>query len=399
MNKPSYRIIFHIDMNCFFASCEIAENPSLAGKPLVIARDDVFRKSIILTATYEARKYGIYTTMLVKDAIKLCPHVVVAEPHYDLYQYYSKLFFEYLKTITKYIEPMSIDEGFLDVTEVCQKIDALTLAKTIQDTLLKKYKLPCSIGIAPNKFLAKMASDMKKPLGITILRKREIPELLWPLPIEDMMGVGKKTAPKLKAIGINTIGDAANYQNKDLLIKTVGPSMTEYLKEKSYGIDNTQVVFESNDLTESISNSLTFDFDEIDLKVIKDTLKMLTNSVSYRLEKDNLKAYTIGIQIKYNTFKTINRSKGLITPMNDNIELYSVVSELFDEFYDDTPVRLVGVFANRLVKYQEEAKQYSLFDNLDQLEKENKIYQLLRSINNNAGNNIINIGIKKEERK
>lgn len=399
MNKPSYRIIFHIDMNCFFASCEIAENPSLAGKPLVIARDDVFRKSIILTATYEARKYGIYTTMLVKDAIKLCPQVIVAEPHYDLYQYYSKQFFEYLKSITKYIEPMSIDEGFLDVTEVCQKIDALTLAKTIQDTLLKKYKLPCSIGIAPNKFLAKMASDMKKPLGITILRKREIPELLWPLPIEDMMGVGKKTAPKLKTIGINTIGDAANYQNKDLLIKTVGTAMAEYLKEKSYGIDNTPVVFESNDLTESISNSLTFDFDEIDLKVIKDTLKMLSNSVSYRLEKDNLKAYTVGIQIKYNTFKTINRSKGLITPLNDNIELYSVVSELFDEFYDDTPVRLVGVFANRLIKYQEEVKQYSLFDNLDQLEKENKIYQLLRSINNNAGNNIINIGIKKEERK
>lgn len=399
MNKPSYRIIFHIDMNCFFASCEIAENPSLAGKPLIIARDDVFRKSIILTATYEARKYGIYTTMLVKDAIKLCPQVIVCEPHYDLYQYYSKQFFVYLKSITNNIEPMSIDEGFLDVTNVCQKVDALTLAKTIQETLLKKYKLPCSIGIAPNKFLAKMASDMKKPLGIIVLRKREVPELLWPLPIEDMIGVGKKTAPKLKAIGINTIGDAANYKNNDLLIKTVGPAMTEYLKEKSYGIDNSPVVSESNDLSESISNSLTFDFDELDLKVIKDTLKMLTNSVSYRLEKDNLKAYTIGIQIKYNTFKMINRSRSLTTPLNDNVELYSVVNELFDEYYDDTPVRLVGVFVHRLIKYQDEVKQYSLFDDLDQLEKENKIHQLLRNINNNIGNNIINIGIKKEERK
>ncbi len=399
MNKPTYRIIFHIDMNCFFASCEIAENPSLAGKPLIIARDDIFRKSIILTATYEARKYGIYTTMLVKDAIKLCPQIIVCEPHYDLYQYYSKQFFEYLKSITNNIEPMSIDEGFLDVTDVCQKIDALTLAKTIQDTLLKKYKLPCSIGIAPNKFLAKMASDMKKPLGITILRKREVPELLWPLSIDDMIGVGKKTAPKLKAIGINTIGDAANYKDNTLLIKTVGPAMTEYLKEKSYGIDNSPVVSESSDLSESISNSLTFDFDELDLKVIKDTLKMLTNSVSYRLEKDNLKAYTIGIQIKYNTFKTINRSRSLTKPLNDNIELYSVVSELFDEFYDDSPVRLVGVFVHRLIKYQDEVKQYSLFDDLDQLEKENKIHQLLRNINNNIGNNIINIGIKKEERK
>lgn len=400
-NNVSYRIIFHIDMNCFFASCEIAANPELKDKPLIIARDDAFRKSIILTASYEARKYGIYTTMLVKDAIKLCPQVIIEEPHYNLYSYYSKQFFDYLHTITDKIEPMSIDEGFLDVTDVCQKVNALDLAKTIQDTLLSKFKLPCSIGIAPNKFLAKMASDMKKPLGITVLRKREIPELLWPLPIEDMMGVGKKTAPRLKEIGINTIGDAANYQNIELLNKTVGKAMAEYLKDKSFGIDNSPVVCEKKGDAESISNSHTFDFDEINLKTIKETLKVLTNSISYRLEKNDFKAYTIGIQIKFNTFQTINRSKGLNKPTNDSFEMYSIVNELFDEFYDDSPIRLVGVFANRLVKEKEEVKQYSLFDDLDKIEKENDIKKLLGKINSTMGNDIINIGISniKNERK
>lgn len=400
-NNVSYRVIFHIDMNCFFASCEIATNPELKDKPLIIARDDAFRKSIILTASYEARKYGIYTTMLVKDAIKLCPQVIIEEPHYNLYTYYSKQFFDYLHTITEKIEPMSIDEGFLDVTDVCQKVNAIELAKTIQETLLNKFNLPCSIGIAPNKFLAKMASDMKKPLGITILRKREIPELLWPLPIEDMMGVGKKTAPRLKEIGINTIGDAANYKNLELLNKTVGKAMSDYLKEKSFGIDNSPVIYDNHGDVESVSNSHTFDFDEINLKTIKETLKILTNSVSYRLEKEDFKAYTIGVQIKFNTFKTINRSKGLNTPINGSFEMYKIIEELFDEFYDDTPIRLVGVFANRLIKSKEELKQYSLFDDLDKVEKENDIKKLLNKINSTVGNDIINIGIKnvKNERK
>ena len=247
-------------MNCFFASCEIAEDPSLNGKPLIIARDDVFRKSIILTATYEARKYGIYTTMLVKDAIKLCPNVVIREPDYQLYSYYSKKFFDYLRTITNKIEPMSIDEGYLDVTDVCKNVSAIELAQRIQKTLLDEFRLPCSIGIAPNKFLAKMASDMKKPLGITILRKREVEQKLWPLPINNMMGVGKKTAPRLESIGIKTIGDVAKFKNIELLKKTVGPAMTEYLINKSYGIDDSKVIYDSFEDVSSVSNSSTFDF-------------------------------------------------------------------------------------------------------------------------------------------
>lgn len=393
--NQSYKIIFHIDMNCFFASCEIAQSPELENKPIVIARNDVFRKSIILTASYEARKYGIFTTMLVKDAILKCPQVIVIEPHYDLYSHYSHLFFDYLYSITNKVEPMSIDEGFLDVTEVCKNISAIELANKIQSYLYNNYKLPCSIGIAPNKFLAKMASDMKKPMGITVLRKREVEKLLWPLPIEDMMGIGKKTSPRLHELGINTIGDILKFKNTDLLEKVVGKSMTEYMILSALGNGSTNVVYENNDETSSVSNSYTFDFDELDLKVVYDTYKIMSNSVAYRLEKDNLLAHTIGIQIKYNDFSSISRSKGLHTPTNDNYLIFDIAKELFDEFYDDiTPIRLVGVFANRLVDKDSIVKQYTIFDDFSKIDKEENINKLLTQINNQYGN-IINKGIKK----
>lgn len=395
MQPSNYRIIFHIDMNCFYASCEIAENPELKGLPVVVAHDDVFRKSIILTATYEARKYGIYTTMLVKDAIKLCPNLVIVEPNHQLYSYYSKKFFDYLYTITKKIEPMSVDEGFMDVTDVCKGADAIELANKIQTTLLNDFNLPCSIGIAPNKFLAKMASDMKKPLGITILRKREIPEKMWPLPIEDIVGIGKKTAPRLHEIGINKIGDIANFQNKELLKKTVGIAMYEYLINRVNGIDNNPVNYENLDDVSSVSNSHTYDFDQYDVKVFKDTLKILNNSVSYRLEKDGYLANTIGIQIKYNNFQTINRSKGLNTPINDSHDMYNIICDLFDENYDGvTPIRLLGVFATRLKKEENIVKQYTLFDDFDKIDRENNVQELLSKINKQFNNDIINFGYK-----
>ena len=262
MKNP--KIIFHIDLNCFFASCEMAEDHELADKPVAVAHLDPLRKGIILSPNYEARKFQIKTTMLVRDALLLCKDLVVVEPEMALYEHYSQLFYAYLLSITKFVEMVSIDEAYLDVTEVCQTIHPLALAEKIQKELLEKYKLPVSIGIAPNKFLAKMASDMKKPLGITILRKREIDKYLWVLPIEDMLGVGKKTAPKLKAIGINTIGDLANYQNLDLLKQTIGEQNTLGLREHAWGIDDSQIDFSNDDSVQSISNAHTFDHDLYD---------------------------------------------------------------------------------------------------------------------------------------
>lgn len=394
--QPSYRIIFHIDMNAFFASCAIAEDSSLANKPIVIAHNDALRKSIILTASYEARKYGIYTTMQTHQAIKLCPEVIIVEPDHQLYSKYSKLFFDYLCSITPKLEQTSIDEGYLDVTDVCQSISAINLATKIQKTLLERYKLPCSIGIAPNKFLAKMASDLKKPLGITILRKREIDKLLWPLPIGQMYNVGKVTKPKLEAIGIKTIGDIVTFNNDELLKQTVGNAMAEYLQSRALGNDDSPVDYLTHDEVSSISNSHTFDYNVISLRTIKNTLKVLANTVSNRLIEKGMLARTVGINIKYGNFKAFNRSAAIEEGIKDSLQLWSVVEDIFDDNYDGvSEVRLVGVFATRLIEEKNRIKQYSIFDDMDQIAKEDKLERILKDIKRNYGNNSINIGYYK----
>ena len=208
--KNGARIILHVDMNTFYASVEMAHNPELKGKPLAIAGNARERRGIIVTASYEARKKNIKTTMPIWQAQKLCPELILMEPNFDRYRTASQGIFDLLRMYTPLVEPVSIDEGYLDITDYCEEQSPIEIAQTIQKRIMETMDLPCSIGIAPNKFLAKTASDMKKPMGITILRKREVPAKLWPLPVGEMHGVGEKTAEKLATIQVRTIGDLAN---------------------------------------------------------------------------------------------------------------------------------------------------------------------------------------------
>lgn len=389
------RIIFHIDMNCFFASCEIAENEELKGKPIVVAHDDPLQRGLILSPSYEARKFGIKTTMKVKDAFKLCKDIVVVEPDMKLYSHYSRCFNNYLLTITKKVEMASIDEAYLDVSDMVlnQGKNALELANEMQQYLLNTYNLPSSIGIAPNKFLAKMASDMKKPLGITVLRKREIDKYMWPLPIGEMFGVGKKTAPKLKEIGINTIGDLANYKNIELLKKTVGENSALSLQRLANGIEDSEVNYMPNDDFSYVSNAHTFDTDVYDINVIKNTLKLLCGTISYRLDNKNYEAKTIGLKVNYSNFQFFNKSKGLDKGTSDSNLIYNIVEDLFDDycnvFYG---VRLVSVYAQRVSPIKKDNIQISIFDNMNEIEKEEEVKKIINQVKNKFGNNIIKKG-------
>lgn len=389
------RIIFHIDMNCFFASCEIAENEELKGRPIVVAHDDPLQRGIILSPSYEARKFGIKTTMKVKEAFKLCKEIVVIEPDMKLYSHYSKCFNNYLLTITKKVEMASIDEAYLDVTDIIlnQGKNAIDLANEMQQYLLNTYKLPSSIGIAPNKFLAKMASDMKKPLGITVLRKREIDKYMWPLQVSDMFGVGKKTAPKLNSIGINTIGDLANYKNIDLLKKTVGENSALSLQALANGIENSEVNYMPSNNYSSVSNAHTFDVDIYDVNVIKDTLKLLCGTVSYRLESTKYEARTIGLLVKYANFQTFNKSKGLDKAISSSSSIYDIVEDLFDDYCNsDFGVRLISVYAQRVSPVKNENIQISMFDNMSEIEKEEEVKKILNQVKNKFGSEIIKKG-------
>ena len=388
------RIIFHIDMNSFFASCEMANNEDLIGKPVVIAHNDPFQRSIIVSPSYEARKYGIKATMRIIDAFKLCHDIVVVEPDYSLYQECSRLFHQYLLKLTPNVEMASIDEAFVDVTDICSGIDAIKLAEKIQKDIYELYKLPTSIGIAPNKLLAKMASDMKKPMGITVLRKREIDKYMWVLPIGDLLGVGKKTLDKMEELNIKTIGDLANYPDIEKLKKVLGNVNALGLYQRSHGIDDS-IVSPYEQPQTSVSSANTFYLDTFDEKLIKDTIKVLCNSVSNRLIHEKKAALTIGIQFKYSDGISFNRSKSIMKATNDSFEIYKHAIDVFDDFYEENrAIRLIGVFCNRLQDEKESVKQVSIFDDFNKLEKEEQINKLVKEVNKIFGSDTIKKGVK-----
>lgn len=387
-------------MNCFFASCEIAENPDLSGIPMAVGGKNNSRKGIILAASYEARKYGVKSAMRLSDALIKCPQLVVVEPNMSLYSEYSQRFFEYFLSITPLVEPGSIDEGFLDITDVCKPEEAVNLAYKIQKTLMDELRLPCSIGIGPNKFLAKMASDMKKPMGITILRKREVPEKLWPLPIEAMIGVGKKTKENLYALGIKTIGDLANYKNMDLLKQTIGEASANHLYSQAHGNGSNEV--DVNQFTEvsSVSNSQTFEKDLYDTNEILMNIKVISNSVAHRLERKELKAQTITLQLKYNNFVVITRSKTLTRATHNDKEMYNILKDLFEDHYDENyGIRLIGVGASKLSPAKETVEQMNIFDDFEEIDKDQKINKIIGKINNKLGDKTLTKGIKSDKKK
>ena len=382
-------------MNCFFVSCEIAQNPSLEGKKVAVGHVGNDRKGIILAANYEARPFGVHAAMPVQEALYKCPDLILVEPNMELYNEYSRKFFDYFLTITPLVEPGSIDEAYLDVTNVCKPTMYLELAQTIQNYIYNNFHLKCSIGIAPNKFLAKMASDMKKPMGITVLRKREIDKLLWPLPIGDMFGVGKKSLDSFNALGIKTIGDLANYKDIKLLQEVIGKTNAENLLSHAHGEGSNEVDVNRFNEVSSISNSQTLDQDEYDVSKMLLYIKILTNVLANRLEKSNMKAHTFTLQIKYFNFRQVSRSKTLTDPINDNIKIYTVMKDLFEDLYEiDIPVRLFGVGASKLCESKEEIRQLSMFDELDAEQKDYNITMLLDKINKSIGSEVVRKGFK-----
>ncbi|MET3696244.1 DNA polymerase-4 [Bacillus oleivorans] len=388
------RIIFHIDMNSFYASVETAFHPELKGLPLAIAGNAKERRGIIVTCSYEARKFGVKATMPIWEAKKLCPGLIIREPDFDKYRSVSRQMFRILEDYTEWVEPVSIDEGYMDVTEAEGNLHPIALAETIQKRLLNELQLPCSIGIAPNKFLAKMASDMKKPLGITVLRKRDMQTKLWPLEIEEMHGIGKKTAEKLRKIGMKTIGDLAN--ESELTLKVALGINGKKLWERANGIDRRKVDPESVNEIKSIGNSTTLPRDTDNLQEIYQILERLTDRVSKRLLAKGYVTEGIQIMIRYFNRKTVTRSLTLSDPLFKTEELLPFVKQLFSVNWNHEPIRLLGVTANHLLDKKSFAQQLDLFS-YEKEEREYKLYETLKKLNQKHGEAIIRKGIEKKQ--
>lgn len=391
--KVKRRIIFHLDMNCFYAAVEVAINPKLKGKPIAIAGNPKERKGIIVTSSYEARDKGVRTTMPLWEARKLCPDLIVLPPNFEKYREASKLMFQILAEITPLVEPVSIDEGYMDVTEATKTVNAIALAKKIQSRIMNELKLPCSIGIAPNKFLAKMASDMKKPLGITVLRKRELSKMLWPLKVTKMHGVGEKTAEKLAKINIHTIQDLAEH-NVYELTQLLGIN-GQRLKDRANGIDIREVNPESVHERKSIGNSRTLPIDVHDEVTIQNYIKSLSENVEQRLKRRNMLGITVQLMIRYSDWNTITRSKKMLNYTDDAKIINAISCELFQQHWNGNPIRLIGVTVQDIDEKTNVAKQLDLFT-FEQEMKQLELHSTVTEINKRYGKEAISYLVNKK---
>ncbi|HHW48008.1 MAG TPA: DNA polymerase IV [Clostridiaceae bacterium] len=336
------RVIFLVDMNAFFISCEMSRNPSLKGKPAAVAGDPERRSGIILAANYDARKYGVKTTMVIHEAKKLCPDIILVPPDHEFYRKKSKEVMKILSRYTPVIQQNSIDEAWLDLTG-CEALfgKPKEIAEKIMDDIMRELDLWCSIGISENKFLAKMASEMKKPLGITEIWQEDVKEKIWPLPVEKMYGVGRKTADRLNKLSIYTIGDIARCDIA-VLRKAFG-KYGEEMHRLANGIDLSPVSENPQHDSKSIGRSTTLPEDITDLEYAKKIILQLAEEVGAEARKYGYKGRTISITIKYSDFKTITRQKSVL-PTYLTRDIYEAGAELLTRNWNlRRPVRLLGI--------------------------------------------------------
>ncbi|PSL51119.1 DNA polymerase-4 [Salsuginibacillus halophilus] len=368
-NKASKKhpVLFHVDMNSFYASVELLYRPELRGKPVAIAGNPKERRGIVVTSSYEARAYGVKTTMPVWEARRKCPDLIIIPPNFDRYREMSQLMFAKLTEFTPLVEPVSIDEGYMDVTDEALTNDALNLANLVQQAVFGELGLPCSIGVAPNKFLAKMASDMEKPNGLTVLRKRDIQEKLWPLPLIEMHGVGAKTNERLNRAGLKTIGDLA--EADALWLKAEFGIKGEKMYERAHGIDERQVDPEAAGDRKSVGRSTTLRENTNDDAELLRQLERLSELVAVRLKHHHLCSNNIQLMLRNRNHETMTRSQTSVNPKMEADDIFEAAKALFLKYYDGEDIRLVGVTALDVYSRDEAFHQLDLFRYAEEVAK------------------------------
>jgi len=387
-------------MNAFFISCEMTRNPSLVGIPAAVAGDPKKRTGIILAANYEARACGVKTTMVVHEALKLCPKLILVPPDHHFYGQKSEEVMDLLSNYTPALEQNSIDEAWLDMTG-CEGLfgKPLDAANQIMNEIKDSLGLWCSIGIAENKFLAKIAAEMKKPLGITELWEKDIPVKLWPLPVREMYGVGAKTAEKLNSMGIKTIGELAK-SDVNAVIKALGKVGNEVYLHAN-GIDNSTVLARVDDDVKSIGREKTLPEDITDIEKAKIVLMALADDVGMTVRKQGKEGHTVHIILKYSDFHSVTRQM-TIPATSVTKEIYQAGCSLLEQNWNKSrPVRLIGISISGF--YEDgSSEQLSLFDPMQgnvQAGKNKQIDKAMDTIRNKYGSEKIIIAtlVKKEK--
>ena len=336
-----------MDMDAFYASVEQRDDPTLRGKPVAVGgRPD--SRGVVAAASYEARTFGVRSAMPMARALRLCPELVIVHPNFDKYRGVSGQVMDILRACTPLVEPLSLDEAYLDVTEnAWNEPFGSRVAKRLKEQILERTGLTASAGVAPNKFLAKIASGYRKPDGLTVIAPERVESFLQELPVEALWGVGPVTAKKLRAIGLEKLVQVRSV-DMDLLRRTVG-SLADWLRQLSYGDDPRPVQPDRESKSSSTEN--TYAEDLTSLESIRAELERMGRENAEWLQRHKLAARTVTIKVRYSDFKTVTRSHTLSIATDDADVIASWAMELLSRTEADArPVRLLGVRVTGLVE-------------------------------------------------
>ncbi|NVM22171.1 MAG: DNA polymerase IV [Desulfobacterales bacterium] len=333
-------------MDAFFASVEQKRRPKLLGKPVVIGGDgDPTKRGVVSTASYEARKFGIHSAMPLRTAHKLCPYAVFLPVDYEEYSRVSERVMKVLGEFTSTIEHAGIDEAFLDISQISKPSDEI--AKEIKKRIKQETGLTCSIGIAPNKLLAKISSDMQKPDGLTIITKEDIERRIWPLPVRKLRGVGPKNSAYLQSMGINTIGELTSVP-LDKLIERFGKSYGQYLYAASRGIDESPIITHWE--PKSAGREITFQKDIDNRQILRKILAEVTSEVVSDIRQRGYKGKTVTLKVRFSDFETHALAKTLYEHTDSLKEIRRAAFDCFNRLKFKKKVRLIGIRVSRLEK-------------------------------------------------
>lgn len=386
------RIIFHIDVNNAFLSWEalyrireLGETQDLRTIPSAIGGDRESRHGIILAKSMPARAYGVKTAETIGEAMKKCPNLMIVPPRRWIYDENSQKLMDLLREYSSVIEKFSIDEAFADMTGISDIIRSspLTVAEELRQTIHDRLGFTVNIGVSTNKLLAKMASDFEKPDKVHSLFPGEIREKMWPLPIRDLLFVGRSTEQKLYNLGIRTIGDLAG-SDREIICRHLGKHGS-MIHNYANGIDEAPVAAEAAE-SKGYGNSTTISHDVTDPREAKDILRALCVSVGRRLQKDHVRAGVVAVSIKNSSFMRCSHQCTLDTATDSPEELYEHSCRLFDECWDGTPIRLLGVSTSKITK--ETLRQLNLFDQ-EKMEKQQRLDSAIDTIRNRFGKDAI----------
>ena len=383
------RIIFHIDQNCYFASVEMISRPELRDVPMAVAGDAKLRHGIILAKNEPAKKYGIKTAEAIWQAEAKCPNLVLVDAHHEKYEFYSKKLREMYSEYTDRVEPFGLDECWLDMTSVVNDYaEAEEVALEIRNRVKEEFKLTCSVGISFNKVFAKLGSDYKKPDATTVFSDTDWKDKIWPLPVSDLLFVGKHTTERLSKINVKTIGDLAQTDG-EFISRYLGKAGV-VLWEYANGLDDAPVAESGyKRIPKSVGNSTTTAEDMTSDRQIEKTLHMLSESVAMRLRKHSLKGSVVQITVRDCDLGIYEKQRILYRATDDAKEIYTAAKELFKESYDwNKGVRSIGVRCTKLVR-SDSGEQLSLFTEVQASERDNKLNKAIDDINRRYGKSVV----------